>query len=108
MGTSPWIVNSEIYPLRYRGVGGGIAVVSNWISNLIVSETFLTLTKALGFSGTFLLFAGFSFFGLLTIFFLVPGTKGLQFEEVEKMLEKGFKLNICCCNKPAAEEEDSK
>ncbi|KAL2545681.1 Inositol transporter 4 [Forsythia ovata] len=108
MGTVPWIVNSEIYPLRYRGVGGGIAAVSNWVSNLIVSETFLTLTEALGSSGTFLLFAGFSFLGLVAIFFLVPETKGLQFEEVEKMLEKGFKPNICCCNKPAAEEDDSK
>ncbi|KAL2518577.1 Inositol transporter 4 [Abeliophyllum distichum] len=108
MGTAPWIVNSEIYPLRYRGVGGGIAAVSNWVSNLIVSETFLTLTEALGSSGTFLLFAGFSFLGLVAIFFLVPETKGLQFEEVEKMLEKGFKPNICCCNKPAGEEEDSK
>ncbi|KAH8485946.1 hypothetical protein H0E87_027399, partial [Populus deltoides] len=39
MGTVPWIVNSEIYPLRYRGVGGGIAAVSNWCSNLIVSES---------------------------------------------------------------------
>ncbi|KAL2515762.1 Inositol transporter 4 [Forsythia ovata] len=108
MGTVPSIVNSEIYPLRYRGVGGGIAAVSNWVSNLIVSETFLTLIEVLGSFGTFLLFAGFSFLGLVAIFFLVPETKGLQFEEVEKMLEKGFKPNICCCNKPAAEDEDSK
>lgn len=106
MGTVPWIVNSEIYPLRYRGLGGGIAAVSNWASNLIVSETFLTLTEALGSAGTFLLFAGFSFLGLVAIFFLVPETKGLQFEEVEKMLEKGFKPSICCCKKP--EEEDTK
>ncbi|XP_073150962.1 inositol transporter 4-like [Henckelia pumila] len=95
MGTAPWIVNSEIYPLAYRGIGGGIAAVSNWVSNLIVSETFLTLTKELGSSGTFLLFAGFSFIGLVAIFFLVPETKGMQFEEVEKMLEKGFKPKLC-------------
>lgn len=91
MGTVPWIVNSEIYPLRYRGTGGGIAAVSNWCSNLIVSETFLTLTEALGSAGTFLLFAGFSFLGLVAIFFLVPETKGLQFEEVEKLLQEGYK-----------------
>ncbi|XP_059667008.1 probable inositol transporter 2 [Cornus florida] len=58
MGTAPWIVNSEIYPLKYRGICRGIAAVSNWISNLIVSETFLTLTEAIGSAGTFLLFAG--------------------------------------------------
>lgn len=91
MGTVPWIVNSEIYPLRYRGTGGGIAAVSNWTANLLVSETFLTLTKALGSAWTFLLFAGFSLVGLVAIYFLVPETKGLPFEEVEKLLERGFK-----------------
>ncbi|XP_009595263.1 inositol transporter 4-like [Nicotiana tabacum] len=90
MGTIPWVINSEIYPLRFRGIGGGIAAVSNWTSNLIVSLTFLTLTEHLGSSGTFLLFAGFSLLGLVAIFFLVPETKGLQFEEVEKVLQKGY------------------
>ncbi|GMP75776.1 hypothetical protein CsSME_00032745 [Camellia sinensis var. sinensis] len=28
-------------------------------------------------------------------FFLVPETKGLPFEEVEKMLEKGYRPSIC-------------
>lgn len=101
MGTVPWIVNSEIYPLRYRGIGGGIAAVSNWTSNLLVSETFLTLTEAIGSSGTFLLFAGLSFLGLIAIYFLVPETKGLPFEEVEKMLEKGFRPSICSKKKDA-------
>ncbi|XP_057757269.1 inositol transporter 4 [Arachis stenosperma] len=91
MGTVPWVLNSEIYPLRFRGLGGGIAAVFNWCSNLIVSESFLSMTKALGSSGTFLLFAGFSFLGLLAIYMLVPETKGLQFEEVEKLLQKGFR-----------------
>lgn len=91
MGTVPWIVNSEIYPLRYRGTGGGIAAVANWSSNLVVSETFLTLTEVLGSAGTFLLFAGFSFLGLVAIYFLVPETKGLHIEEVEKLLQEGYK-----------------
>ncbi|KAK4491900.1 hypothetical protein RD792_002681 [Penstemon davidsonii] len=106
MGTVPWIVNSEIYPLKYRGIGGGIAAVSNWVSNLIVSETFLTLTEAIGSAGTFLLFAGFSTIGLVAIFFLVPETKGLQFEEVEKMLEKGYRPRLCCSSKDDDDNDD--
>lgn len=31
MGTVPWVLNSEIYPLRSRGLGGGIATVSNFV-----------------------------------------------------------------------------
>ncbi|CAN0910352.1 Inositol transporter 4 [Linum grandiflorum] len=91
MGTAPWIVNSEIYPLRYRGIGGGIAAVANWTSNLVVSLTFLTMTETLTVAGAFLMFAGISTLGLIAIYFLVPETKGLQFEEVEKMLKDGYK-----------------
>ncbi|KAL7199827.1 hypothetical protein ACSBR2_022018 [Camellia fascicularis] len=91
MGTVPWIINSEIYPLRYRGIGGGIVAVSNCVSNLIVNETFLSLTEALGSASTFLLFALFSFIGLIAIYLLVLETKGLQFEEVEKLLRGGFR-----------------
>lgn len=78
-GTVPWIVNSEIYPLRYRGVCGGIAATANWISNLIVAQFFLSLTRAIGTSRTFLIF------WLISV--VVPGTKGILIEEVEKMLE---------------------
>ncbi|XP_057428721.1 inositol transporter 4-like [Lotus japonicus] len=91
MGTVPWVLNSEIYPLRFRGLGGGIAAVFNWCANLLLSESFLSMVKALGTSGTFLVFAGFSLIGLVFIYALVPETKGLQFEEVEKLLQKGFK-----------------
>ncbi|KAF8082615.1 hypothetical protein N665_0818s0030 [Sinapis alba] len=107
MGTVPWIVNSEIYPLRYRGLGGGIAAVSNWVSNLIVSESFLSLTHALGSSGTFLLFAGFSTIGLFFIWLLVPETKGLQFEEVEKLLEAGYKPSLLRRRKNKAKDVDT-
>ncbi|PKU84453.1 probable inositol transporter 2 [Dendrobium catenatum] len=86
MGTSPWIVNSEIYPLRFRGICGGMAAVANWVSNLIVTQTFLSLTKAIGTANTFVLFACYSIIALVLIFLFVPETKGLPFEEVEKMM----------------------
>ncbi|XXG66018.1 hypothetical protein AAC387_Pa05g3578 [Persea americana] len=88
MGTVPWIVNSEIYPLRFRGVGGGIAATANWVSNLIVAQTFLSLTQAIGTSWTFLLFGLVSVVALIFVMFFVPETKGLPIEEIEKMLEQ--------------------
>ncbi|KAJ7947327.1 Inositol transporter like [Quillaja saponaria] len=87
MGTVPWIVNSEIYPLRFRGVCGGIAATANWISNLIVAQSFLSLTQAIGTSWTFLIFGAISVVALLFVLICVPETKGLPIEEVEKMLE---------------------
>ncbi|KAK1326376.1 putative inositol transporter 2 [Acorus calamus] len=88
MGTVPWIVNSEIYPLRFRGVCGGIAATSNWVSNLIVAQSFLSLTQAIGTSWTFFLFGVISVVALFFVLVFVPETKGLPIEEVEKMLER--------------------
>ncbi|KAL6611349.1 hypothetical protein ACP70R_039277 [Stipagrostis hirtigluma subsp. patula] len=86
MGSVPWLINSEVYPLRFRGVCGGVAAVANWTSNLVVTQTFLSLTQALGTPGTFLLFCGVSAGSFVLLFLLVPETKGMQFEEVEQML----------------------
>lgn len=87
MGTVPWIVNSEIYPLRFRGICGGIAATANWISNLIVAQSFLSLTEAIGTSWTFLMFGVISVIALLFVVVCVPETKGMPMEEIEKMLE---------------------
>lgn len=87
MGTVPWVVNSEIYPLRYRGICGGIAATSNWISNLIVAQSFLSVTQAIGTSWTFFIFGVVSVFGLLFVIVCVPETKGMPIEDIEKMLE---------------------
>ncbi|CAN1133003.1 Probable inositol transporter 2 [Linum perenne] len=45
-----------IYPLRFRGVCGGIPTTPNWISNIIVAQTFMSLTEAVGTDMTLLLF----------------------------------------------------
>ncbi|KAK3204630.1 hypothetical protein Dsin_018676 [Dipteronia sinensis] len=87
MGSVTWIVNSEVYPLRFRGVCGGIAATANWISNLIVAQTFLSLTQAIGTSWTFLTFGVISVVALFFVLVCVPETKGLPIEEIEKMLE---------------------
>ncbi|CAN6209325.1 unnamed protein product [Urochloa humidicola] len=88
MGTVPWIVNSEIYPLRHRGACGGAAATANWVSNLAVAQSFLSLTEAIGTSWTFLIFGCLSVAALAFVLVCVPETKGLPIEEVEKMLEQ--------------------
>ncbi|KAF6139344.1 hypothetical protein GIB67_021554 [Kingdonia uniflora] len=55
MGTVPWIVKSMIYLLRHRGICGGMTVIANWVSNLIVNQTFLSLNEALWSVYTFML-----------------------------------------------------
>jgi len=53
MGPMPWTINSEIYPLWARSTCTAIATSFNWIFNLLVSLTFLTLTEQITKYGEF-------------------------------------------------------
>ncbi|GMH28562.1 hypothetical protein Nepgr_030405 [Nepenthes gracilis] len=85
MGPVPWTVNSEIYPEAYRGICGGMAATVNWVSNLIVSLTFLSLADAVGTGTAFAILAGVAVIAFAFVVAFVPETKGLTFEEVEKI-----------------------
>ncbi|KAH9302069.1 hypothetical protein KI387_013652 [Taxus chinensis] len=91
MGTVPWAVNSEIYPEKYRGTCGGIAATTNWICNLIVAQTFLSLINAVGTSKTFLIIAAITLVAFFYVLALLPETKGMGFEEVEKLWQERAK-----------------
>lgn len=88
MGPVPWAVNSEIYPLKYRGLCGGIAATANWMANLVITQSFLSLVEGIGTSMTFLFFGCITVVALLFVLMFVPETKGLSFQEVEEMLEE--------------------
>ncbi|XP_057419502.1 probable inositol transporter 2 [Lotus japonicus] len=95
MGTVPWVINSEIYPLRYRGICGGMGSTAVWVSNLIVSQSFLSVTEAIGAAWTFMIFGIISCFAIVFVIFFVPETKGVPMEEMERILnERGIKFSL--------------
>ncbi|PVD25153.1 hypothetical protein C0Q70_15651 [Pomacea canaliculata] len=85
LGPMPWTINSEIYPMWARGTGNAIATAVNWVFNLIVSFTFLTMTENITKHGTFWLFAGICFLGMVFTLIFVPETKNKSLEEVEEL-----------------------
>ncbi|XP_038690050.1 inositol transporter 1 isoform X1 [Tripterygium wilfordii] len=85
MGPVPWTINSEVYPEQYRGICGGMSATVNWVSNLIVAQTFLSIAVALGTGATFLILAGIAVAAVVFVIAFVPETKGLTFVEVEQI-----------------------
>lgn len=83
----PWTINSEIYPLWARSTCYSSATSVNWFFNLLVSLTFLTLTKILTKHGAFYLYAGLAALGWVLLFLLLPETKGKSLEEIELLLD---------------------
>jgi SP family galactose:H+ symporter-like MFS transporter len=83
LGPIFWLLISEIYPLRVRGIAEGTAAGVNWAFNFLVSFTFLTLVEVLGPSLTFWVYALLAIASWLFSYYLVPETKGRTLEEIE-------------------------
>ena len=87
LGLIPAVVNAEYYPARVRGLCNGIAVSSNWLSNFLVSGTFLTFVSLLGTPATFGVYGFLVAVGTACLAFYMPETSGLSFPEIQAMFE---------------------
>lgn len=88
LGPGGWLINSEIYPLHIRGMAMGVATCANWLSNFLITSTFLSLVHFLGETGTFWLYGLIGIFGLFFIWRKVPETKAKSLEEIEEYWKK--------------------
>ncbi|XP_068458473.1 proton myo-inositol cotransporter-like [Clinocottus analis] len=98
MGTMPWTVNSEIFPLWARSTGNACSAGVNWSFNVLVSLTFLHVAQYLTYYGAFFLYTGLVVLGLLFVLGCLPETKGLPLEDVENL----FAGPLCSCGASSA------
>lgn len=81
-----WVLISEIFPNKIRGLASSVAVVSLWAAYFILVFTFPILAKKLGAFGPFYMYAGICFLGFLFVKSRVKETKGQTLEELEQHL----------------------
>jgi SP family galactose:H+ symporter-like MFS transporter len=87
-----WTLCSEVQPLKGRDFGIGCSTFTNWIANWIVGDTFLTLLSSVGHAATFWLYAALNLVFIGLTFWLVPETKGITLEQIERNLMGGKRL----------------
>ncbi|GAA3848140.1 sugar porter family MFS transporter [Streptomyces phyllanthi] len=81
-----WLMLSEIFPMRMRGFGMGVAAVVLWLTNFVIGLVFPSLVSGIGISNTFFLFVVAGLFSLAFVKFYVPETKGRTLETLEAEL----------------------
>jgi major inositol transporter-like SP family MFS transporter len=78
-----WLLLSEIFPQRLRGMGMGISTFFLWMANCFVALIFPILLSSLGLINTFVVFVIFNLICLIFVYKYAPETKNKTLEEIE-------------------------
>ncbi|MFV0418705.1 MAG: sugar porter family MFS transporter [Dysgonomonas sp.] len=83
-----FVLLSEMYPIRIRGLAMSIAGFSLWVGTFLIGQLTPWLLQNLQPAGTFLLFAVMCIPYMLIVWKLVPETTGKSLEEIEEFWAK--------------------
>ncbi|AOC96500.1 D-xylose-proton symporter [Flavobacterium anhuiense] len=81
-----WVILSEIFPNRIRGVAMSVATFALWIASALLVQTFPIFNEYLGTSGTFWIYGIICALGFLFVLKKLPETKNKSLEEIEKLM----------------------
>lgn len=90
-GPGAWVVIGEIFPLPVRARGVGLSTASNWLWNTIIAVItpyMVGTDKGNLKSKVFFIWGALCTCAFVYTYFIVPETKGLSLEQVDKMMEE--------------------
>ncbi len=81
-----WVVTSEIYPNKIRGLAMSLSTAISWVCTLLVVQFFPFMLGGMGGSFTFGFFLVFSVLAFVFTLIRIPETKGKSLEQIQKEL----------------------
>jgi MFS transporter, SP family, arabinose:H+ symporter len=88
LGPVMWVLLSELYPIKYRGIAIGIVAFVNSFISSAVQLVFPWELSNLGNAMTFFIFGAIALVGFFVLLKILPETKGKSLEELETALIK--------------------
>ncbi|WP_155216965.1 sugar porter family MFS transporter [Terrilactibacillus tamarindi] len=89
-----WLMLSEIFPQKLRGLGMGVCVFCLWITNFLIGLVFPILLDKIGLSTTFFVFFALGLGAFAFVKKYLPETHGRTLEQVEKYFRRAHKNRI--------------
>ncbi|ELR07171.1 hypothetical protein VC83_07555 [Pseudogymnoascus destructans] len=90
-GPGAWVLIGEIYPIPIRSRGVGLSTASNWLWNCIIGviTPYMVGEKEANLGPkVFFVWGSLCLCCLIYAIFLIPETKGLSLEQVDRMFEE--------------------
>src|SRR5256714_2990199 len=85
-GTVIWVLISEIFPNQYRGTGLSLGCGTHWVFAALITTLFPTVVSLFAPGYVFVFFAGMMVLQLVWVRTMVPETKGVPLEEIQRVL----------------------
>ncbi|KAK5956476.1 hypothetical protein OHC33_001961 [Knufia fluminis] len=86
---TPWVLNSEMFDQNVRTLAQAWAASSNWLFNFLIARFTPQMFAAMGY-GVYLFFASMMILAAFYVWFLVPETKGIPLEAMDRLFSKNF------------------
>lgn len=95
-GTVIWVFISEIFPNRHRAEGQALGSFTHWLFAALLTTFFPNVVESFPPGSVFLFFCGMMVLQLVWVKFMVPETKGVPLEQMQR------KLGLASESEPAA------
>jgi MFS family permease len=89
LNVATWVILSEIFPLKMRGLGIGVAVFCMWIANALLGLFFPSVVDGIGITGSFFMLGAFNLVALVFVVRYLPETRGRTLEGIENDVTTG-------------------
>jgi hypothetical protein len=83
LGPVMWVLLSELYPIKYRGLAIGVIAFINSLISSLVQLVFPWELSNLGNALSFFIFGAIALIGFFMLLKILPETKGKSLEELE-------------------------
>ena len=85
-GAVIWVLISEVFPNEHRAVGNSIGSGTHWVFAALITRYFPIAVGAVAPGYIFAFFCGMMVLQLLWVLTMVPETKGVPLEQIQKKL----------------------
>jgi len=79
-----------MFPQNVRTLGQAFAAASNWLFNFLIARFTPQMFTSMGY-GVYFFFASLMTLSIIFVFFLLPETKGIPLESMDRLFSKELK-----------------